>query len=194
MNHSEDINELAAALSKAQAEMDDAHKGKQNPFLKSKYADLESIRAAVIGPLTNHGLSVIQGPCSGTASIGLDTMILHQSGQWISTTVYASPATLDDPQKLGSWLTYLRRYSLAAMTGIATTDDDGEAAVVRSQPRKTSPDLAPKTAVAAAYAVAKDVLKLQDKRAFVDWALTQGCDLKTVTNEGLTRLMDGLGK
>ena len=127
MNKSESINELAAALAKAQSEMKGAVKDSNNPFFKSKYADLSSVWDACRAPLTKNGISVVQMPSAAEDVITVDTTLLHSSGQWISSSLYARPSK-NDPQGIGSCITYLRRYSLSAMVGIAPEDDDGNAA------------------------------------------------------------------
>ena len=131
MEHSEQINELAAALAKAQAEMGNAKKSSANPFFKSKYADLAEVLDTCREVLSKNGLSVVQpvGQVSDK-SIEVFTMLMHSSGQWISSSMNIPMAKLD-PQAAGSAITYARRYSLAAMVGIAQADDDGEAAMNR---------------------------------------------------------------
>lgn len=132
---SEQIGELAAALAKAQAVMQGASKDATNPHFKSKYADLASIWDACRKPLSDNGLAVVQLPVeSEVGSVGLTTTLLHSSGQWIQSTVSA-PLQQNTAQAVGSAITYLRRYSLAAVAGVAPDDDDGSAA---SQPAQRS--------------------------------------------------------
>jgi len=131
----EALNELAAALAKAQAEMKGAAKDATNPHFKSRYADLASIWDAARGPLTKHGLSVVQIPGydgeAKTASV--TTILLHASGQSIQGTLHA-PVQQDTAQGVGSALTYCRRYGLAAFVGVAPEDDDAEGSVDHSRP------------------------------------------------------------
>lgn len=132
MEMSEQINELSAALSKAQAKIIGALKDAANPFFKSKYADLSSVWDAVRDPLTANGLAVIQttsSPPDGSSVI-VTTMLTHSSGQWVRDSLTMAPAKRD-PQGIGSAITYGRRYALAAITGCPQIDDDGEAAVGR---------------------------------------------------------------
>lgn len=124
MQKSEHINELAKALSMAQAEMGKAHKDSTNPFFKSNYADLESVWEACKEPLTKNGLSVIQFPFSTETHVGVETILLHLSGQYVSEKVSVE-LIKKDAQSMGSAISYLRRYSLAAVTGVVQTDDDG---------------------------------------------------------------------
>ncbi len=152
MNSSENLNELAAALAKAQGAMKGALKDSANPFFKSKYADLESVWDACRKPLTDNGLSVVQFalPLEGHHEITvLITRLLHSSGQWIEGSLPIK-AKDDSPQAQGSGMTYARRYGLAAMIGVYQTDDDAEAAQGRHSPHpdtsKVSPDIVEKYA------------------------------------------------
>jgi len=127
MNHSEQINELASALSKAQGQIEGAKKDKANPFFKSVYADLASVWDACRKPLSDNGLSVTQCPEEADNGIAIETMLLHSSGQWIKSR-YTMPVSKLDAQAVGSAITYARRYALSAVVGIAPEDDDGNAA------------------------------------------------------------------
>lgn len=117
------VGKLAEALAKAQAEIKGATKDSDNPFFKSKYADLESVWEACRTALTNHGIAVIQGPHASGQTLFVTTMLLHSSGEWARSTL---STTLKDqsPQVVGSATTYLRRYGLSAMAGVAPKDDD----------------------------------------------------------------------
>ena len=127
MNHSEQINELAEALAKAQGQIEGAKKDKANPFFKSVYADLASVWDACRKPLSDNGLSVTQCPEEADNGIAIETMLLHSSGQWIKSR-YTMPVSKLDAQAVGSAITYARRYALSAVVGIAPEDDDGNAA------------------------------------------------------------------
>jgi hypothetical protein len=127
MKRSEHINELAAALSKAQAEITGALKESSNPYFKSRYADLASCWDAGRVPLTKNGLCVMQGAESDGEGVTLTTMLAHTSGQWVESSLRMVPVK-PDPQGVGSCITYARRYALAAMIGLAQIDDDAEAA------------------------------------------------------------------
>lgn len=129
MNQSQEVNDLFSALSKAQATIKGALKDSTNPFFKSKYADLESVWDACREPLTAHGLSVIQTTeFSPDAGIYVVTTLGHSSGQWIKGTLPIM-AIKQDPQGIGSAITYARRYALAAIVGLVQVDDDGESAM-----------------------------------------------------------------
>lgn len=133
-NRSESINELAAALSKAQGAMGTAKKDASNPFFKSRYADLASVWEACRKPLSDNGLSVVQLPEFTDSGIRLETLLMHSSGQWMSSVLCMTP-TKSDPQGIGSCITYARRYSLSAVVGICPEDDDGEAVSGKAAPK-----------------------------------------------------------
>ena len=127
MNKSETIKELAAALVKAQAKIKAALKDSTNPHFRSKYADLSSVVDAVKAPLLEHGISFIQGVNDAEGGVAVETMLLHTSGEWLSSTLRI-PASKQDAQGYGSAITYGRRYGLQSMCGVPAEDDDGNAA------------------------------------------------------------------
>jgi hypothetical protein len=127
---SETIAALSTSLAIAQGEIGKAHKSKDNPFFKSKYADLASVWDACRDALSKNGLSIVQLPGQDSDKYFLDTILLHKSGEYISSR-YFFRVLKDDPQGLGSAITYARRYALQAIAGIAPDDDDGEAAMDR---------------------------------------------------------------
>ena len=126
MNKSEQINELAVALSKAQGDIKGALKDSSNPFFKSKYADLASVWEAFRSPFSKNGLSLIQLPTLKEGQVHVETVLLHSSGQWISDTLSATPKDAS-PQAVGSTITYLRRYGAQSVAGVCPEDDDGNA-------------------------------------------------------------------
>ncbi|HVW99246.1 MAG TPA: ERF family protein [Candidatus Babeliaceae bacterium] len=127
-HQSEHTNELFAALAKAQADMKTAGLDSENPYFKSRYADLATVVNASRPSLTKNGLSVIQQIITDKhGATFLNTILTHSSGQWIETNMRVLPPK-NDIQTLGSHITYLRRYSYAALVGVvaADEDDDGE--------------------------------------------------------------------
>jgi hypothetical protein len=131
VEQSEQINELAAALSKAQGQMTGALKDSANPFFKSKYADLAACWESARKPLADNGLAVIQATTDKDGTLYLVTTLAHSSGQWIKGWLPVKCKD-DSPQAMGSGLTYARRYAFAGIAGIAQIDDDGEAAQGRT--------------------------------------------------------------
>ena len=143
MIHSEQINEIAAALAKAQAVMVTASKDSTNPHFRSKYADLASVREAC-KPLAECDIAIVQGcqtvTADGLVSAVVETRFVHTSGQWIADSL-SVPVSKPDAQGVASAMTYARRIGLAGLAGIAPADDDGEAAVgrVAAQAAKLAP-------------------------------------------------------
>ena len=129
MNKSESIKELAAALAKAQAKMPAAKFNATNPFLKNKYADLGAVIDAARQPLAENGLSVAQLPVTEGETIGVTTVLMHSSGEYIESTMFlplGDEKGKSMAQVAGSVITYLRRYALASVLGIyADEDTDG---------------------------------------------------------------------
>jgi hypothetical protein len=124
---SEQIDQIAAALAGAQLVMDNAVKDATNPAFRSRYADLAAVRAAVNLPLAQAKIAVIQAPAVDRDGwVSVETRFVHASGQWVACSVTAG-AKDRSPQAIGSTITYLRRYGLMALAGIAPFDDDGNA-------------------------------------------------------------------
>jgi hypothetical protein len=134
---SEQINELAAALAKAQSQLTGAKKDSTNPFFKSRYADLESCWEALRDPLSKNGLAVVQTAAHHEGHHYLETTLVHSSGQWISG-LYPIKTQKDDAQGFGAAFSYARRYSLAAITGLFQQDDDAETSMNRQPPQAKS--------------------------------------------------------
>ncbi len=128
-NRSESIAKLAEALSKAQGQMEGAVKMSDNPYFKSKYADLASVWEACRKPLSDNQLAVVQTTDDSVDNgrVIVETILMHASGEWISGRIALKPVK-DDPQGAGSAITYARRYGLQGIVGIAPEDDDGNAA------------------------------------------------------------------
>lgn len=131
VSQSPELDQLATALALAQGSMQGAVKDRTNPAFKSSYADLASTWDACRVALSSNGLAVSQHPGRlEDGSVTVTTMLLHRSGQHISSVCSALPRDAS-PASVGSVVTYLRRYGLAAAVGVSPEDDDGQAA---SQP------------------------------------------------------------
>ena len=128
---SPDLTELAKAMLKVQTTINPACKDAENPFVKNRYASLNSVIEACRDALIAQSIWVVQYPVAAEPGhLGLMTKLVHgDSGQWQSS-VMVMPLPKDDPQGYGSALTYARRYGLATLVGmISETDDDAEAAI-----------------------------------------------------------------
>lgn len=137
MNRSESIAKIAAALVKAQAEMGNAVKDSKNPFFKSKYADLNAVREACMPALNKHGVSVIQPTSVIDGKLYVETVLLHESGEFLSGLYEVVVGKQNDPQALGAAISYSRRYGLQSMVNIGASDDDAESAVDRGNNKTT---------------------------------------------------------
>ena len=137
MNKSESTNELATALCKAQAVIEDATKDKSGDRGKYKYADLGQLLNLIRPVITKYGLSVSQFPCEAadSDSVAVETILMHESGQWISNKFSMKLHKIitkdgrdvtNAPQAAGSVITYARRYALASVVGITQEDDDAQ--------------------------------------------------------------------
>jgi hypothetical protein len=134
-SRSDDLKDLFGALAKAQAEMLAAELSNENPYFKTRYADLAAIVKASRPALTKHGLSLIQQLITHEdGHTVLHTVLGHVSGQWIESRIRIVPPK-SDVQSLGSYITYLRRYSIASLCGIVTAgdDDDGHLAMQQQE-------------------------------------------------------------
>ena len=130
-SHSVELDQLATALAVAQGSIQPAIRDRTNPAFKSSYADLASTWDACRVALSSNGLAVSQHPGRlEDGSVTVTTMLLHRSGQHITSVCSALPRDAS-PASVGSVVTYLRRYGLAAAVGVSPEDDDGQAA---SQP------------------------------------------------------------
>lgn len=139
MNRSESIAKISAALVKAQSEMGAATKDSKNPFFKSSYADLNAIREATIPVLNGHGITVLQPMTVVDGKQYVETTLLHDSGEYLTSLTEIVAAKANDPQAAGSAQTYARRYGLQAFLCVGAEDDDGEKAMGRNVGKKDTP-------------------------------------------------------
>ncbi len=179
MSQSELINELAAALSKAQGEMQAAIKDKINPFFKSSYADLGSVWDAARPVLSKYGLCVMQTTelAADRNQVIMVTTLAHTSGQWMKSFLPLNPSK-NDSQGMGAAITYLRRYSLSAIVGVVCDeDDDGETAVGRGKAQHSQPMTQEKVAPVERLgqpeivALTSQIQSLDEgsRKSFLDW-------------------------
>ena len=143
---SESIGQLAKALSLAQGQMQSARRTSENPYFKSRYADLAQIIDVARKPLGDNGLAVSQLVVPELEYAEIQTVLMHESGEWIASSIRLQPVKAD-PQGMGSAITYARRYAYAAILGIASEDDDdaehatGRDAKVIGSPYKAAPEV-----------------------------------------------------
>lgn len=125
---SEKIDKITEALIAVQSEMGTVTKENENPYFKSKYADLAAVHRLCMPILTKNGLCVSQVCAPSEKGVKIVTLLLHKSGQYLGSELEMIPTKMD-PQGIGSAITYARRYALMAIIGlVAEEDDDGNAA------------------------------------------------------------------
>jgi hypothetical protein len=115
MKTSESIKAIAAAFLAAQKEMGNAKKDSVNPFFRNKYADLNAVREAVIPALNQHGISVIQPHVINEGRNYVETILLHESGEFISGLTEIVFADKGNAQAQGSGITYARQYVISGL-------------------------------------------------------------------------------
>ena len=138
MRKSDSISELSKALAKFQAEVKQPLKDKNNPFFRSKYVPLENVVEAITQEAPNHGLSFVQWALNDEQGrVGVATMLMHESGEWIEFDSVHMKADKETAQGAGALITYLKRYSLSAVFGITSDqDDDGNSASGNQAPKQ----------------------------------------------------------
>ena len=143
IERSENILSLAVALSKAQKKMGAALKNAENPYYKSKYSDFKAVIDTIKEPLNENGISFLQAVEGSPENPTVETILLHESGQYfcIKTPIYCLKP--NDPQAFGKGITYSKRYALQALLGLPSEDDDAEAAMNRDGKTKPATKSAP---------------------------------------------------
>ena len=131
-----EIKNLAAAFIAAQKEMGNASKGSKNPFFKSKYADLNSVREACLPALNENGIAVLQPIVQVDGKNFVKTVLLHESGETMESLTEIIFNKANDAQAQGSGITYARRYGLQSLVNIGAEDDDGNQAVKNASHKK----------------------------------------------------------
>ena len=140
MKKSESIVELSKALAKFQEEVKQPLKDKNNPFFKSKYVPLENVVEAITDVAPKNGLSFVQWALNDeNGRVGVATMLMHESGEWIEFDAVHMKADKETAQGAGALITYLKRYSLSAVFGITSDqDDDGNGASGNKAPKSAT--------------------------------------------------------
>lgn len=138
MKKSETLIEFSKAFAKTQQEMKQPLKDANNPFFKSKYVPLENVVEAITESASKNGISFTQFPSSDEAgNVTVGTLVMHSSGEWIEYDPIKMKPVKNDPQSIGSAITYAKRYALSAIFGITSDpDDDGNEA---TQTKKQAP-------------------------------------------------------
>ncbi|MBP0930913.1 ERF family protein [Listeria innocua] len=138
MKMSESVIELSVALSKFQEKVEQPAKTANNPFFKSSYVPLENVISAVKKHAPDLGLSYIQIPLTEENKVGVKTILMHSSGEFVEFDPFMLPLDKNTAQGAGSALTYARRYTLSSAFGIASDEDDGNGASGNTKANKSS--------------------------------------------------------
>jgi hypothetical protein len=181
---SEEINELATALAKAQAEFEVAGLNKNNPFFKSRYADLMAVVTAARPALCKNGLSVTQNIISHVnGETILHTILMHSSGQWLESRMRVVPPK-NDVQSMSSYITYLKRVSYSSLIGVVTGDEDDDGEVAVATQRET---FAKGTALNTKYNPREEASEVitREQREELDYELTEYPDIAEMVLDGL---------
>lgn len=137
MNKSESIKNIAVALVKFNSEVTKIAKDANNPFFKNTYATLDQIIDQVRPLLSKHGLTIMQIPSGDGQNVTVKTLLLHESGEWLESDELTMRPVKNDPQAIGSCITYARRYSIASFLSLNTgEDDDGNKATHETPPEQ----------------------------------------------------------
>lgn len=216
MRTSESISNISAALAKFQSEVKQPKKDTNNPFFNKKYVPLEGVVSVITEPLAKNGLSYIQSTGTEGENVIVTTLLMHTSGEFIESDPLRLPGHQVqkgggkdfNPQGIGSAITYGRRYSLTALLGIASEeDDDGNSGSQNEQPtggNKTSShgngnqtDKRSDAQVKRLFAIAKDkgVSVADVKKALMkDYNKTQAEDLTKKEYDELCARLEAAGK
>lgn len=188
MNKSESIAELAKALASFHSEVKQPLKDKANPFFKSKYVPLENVVEAITDIAPKHGLSFMQYPVNQDTKVGIVTILMHSSGEFVETDpVFARPAK-DDAQATGSVITYLKRYSLSAVFGITSDeDDDGNNATFGNSTPQKQPQQQPQPQMNLPKMISEAQIKAIGAKT-ANISKTTGVDQKQVYQSAATHL------
>lgn len=127
------LKELAAPFAELQIELSNPKNTTQ--AYNYQYAKLDQILEIIKAPLAEKGFSLIQAPFSNDGEIGVETMLLFKTGDFLKAK-FSTKTNLTDPQKIGSIITYYRRYSILAIFNLAPEDDDAASASQSAQAKQ----------------------------------------------------------
>lgn len=200
MKTSETINELAAALAKAQGAMKNATLNKTNPHFRSKYADLAGIRDTVTPALAAHGIAVAQTIGMVDGQLSVTTRLMHLSGQWLESS-FPIIADVNKPQAIGSAITYGRRYTLSAICNIAADEDDdgNEAQEQGAKPAEVramaGTEGARKSVARADYdGLVRELRSAQTVESLKEWAALRKADINKLPADWIDHLQEEYSK
>ena len=186
MEHSEQLNELYKGLNTFRQQVKQPVKDAKNPFFKSDYVTLEGVQNSIDAALKGTGLSYLQLVSNTQTGVAVETIVTHESGQWVSSGALELNPQKKDPQGYGSAITYQKRYQLAAMFGISSDfDDDGNAGTFATPKQQSKSQPRIKTT--------KSVSKLDQLKQDYTTLMAKVCDVKKLKAADLqAELIKGL--
>ena len=175
MKKSETLTEFSKAFAKTQQEMKQPLKDANNPFFKSKYVPLENVVEAITESASKNGLSFTQFPSSDEAgNVTVGTLVMHSSGEWIEYDPIRMKPVKDDPQSIGSAITYAKRYALSAIFGITSDqDDDGNEATQAKKQALTKKKDEPVISVEKANYYLKEIASISAEKGKEDGSIVK---------------------
>lgn len=191
MKKSENIEEIAKSLIEFRKNLKQPQKDANNPFFKSSYTTLDKVIEAIDETAPNHGLSFTQWAVSNEqGNVGVETLLLHSSGQYIHyDAIYMKPEK-NTPQAIGSAITYSRRYTISAIFGITSDEDDdgNQATGNKSKPKQDAGKLELVKMNADVLAKVLTSKGNEQTREDIIKAYTQDANINNFTNQQLTQL------
>lgn len=185
MEKSEKIELLVKALISAEKKFSSILKNKDNPFFNSEYADLSAIIEATRPSLLENGIVLLQHPITEGAVDYLETVIAHESGQWISFRGRMNPAK-NDPQGMGSAISYFRRYYQNSILNLGQKDDDGNASSETGPSQPAGPKLVKPSSAEYKMGIPKNrsIGKTLDEMGLKEVQADYGYWITRITREG----------
>lgn len=186
MEHSEQLNELYKGLNTFRQQVKQPVKDAKNPFFKSDYVTLEGVQNSIDAALKGTGLSYLQLVSNTQTGVAVETIVTHESGQWVSSGALELNPQKKDPQGYGSAITYQKRYQLAAMFGISSDlDDDGNAGTFVTPKQPTKPQ--------SRIKISKTISKLDQLKQNYTALMAKVCEAKKLKAADLqAKLIKGL--
>ncbi|MFH0957300.1 MAG: ERF family protein [Pseudomonadota bacterium] len=193
MEKSESITKLASDLVKMAANLKPVAFDSENPFFKSRYSSLASVMESVRPALAQNNLAIVQATIIDNEPqlrVSVETWLIHSSGEWLKSTISLKPLQ-DNPQAIGSTISYGRRYGVSALLGVTSEfeDNDAEIAMNRGSEKPASTKRAAETAKKTPIADSQknnDTLLIQDlaKRLKLNGDLQK--ELQTISGENIS--------
>lgn len=182
MEMSAECDKVFAAFIAAQGDLGTAAKDTENPFFKSKYADLSSVWLAAQAGLKANGLAVVQNITTTEFGVECRTRVLHSSGQWLECGPLTVPLSKPDAQGVGSAITYARRYGLSATLGIVADEDDDGNVAAKQGPKQVS-QMGKKDAREPYKVIVAEIKELQSSIDLEAWGNANRARLKAMPSD-----------